>query len=87
MSAMANHEFARLSPQERYQRDANFKMLVDMLTDQIVCLEYTPTELREAAMLAALRYELIHARPAFLLSKDGGSVLGRVDSYHGREDS
>jgi len=71
-----------MTPQERYDRDPQFRTLVDMLTHQIIECRYSPTELREAAILAAIRYETIHARPTFLVE---GEILTRVDSYHGNQ--
>lgn len=71
-----------MTPAERYERDNDFRMLVDVLTHQIIACQYSPTELREAAMLAAIRYETYHARPKYVA---GGDSLRRVDSYHGRE--
>ena len=46
----------RLSAEERYRRDVQFKALVDTLQNLIHHGQYTPTELREAAVLAATRY-------------------------------
>jgi hypothetical protein len=48
---------SRMSPEERYLHDPQFKRLVDMLEKQIHECQYTPTELREAAILAAIHYE------------------------------
>jgi len=47
----------RLAPEDRYQRDPMFRTLVDMMEQQIHLGNYTPTELREAAILAALIHE------------------------------
>ena len=44
-------------PEERYQRDPQFHQLVDILTGCIRRAEFTPTELREAVILAAIKYE------------------------------
>ena len=46
-----------MTPEERYLRDTTFKILVDSLEAQIHQANYTPTELREAAILAAIHYE------------------------------
>lgn len=62
----------RLSPEARYARDPNFHSLVDILGDLISRCEYTPTELREAVMLAAKKEEYRSAsqgvgrRPKFI---------------------
>ena len=48
----------RLSPEDRYRHDQHFRALVDLLEAAVHRAEYTPTELREAAMLAAIHYEM-----------------------------
>jgi hypothetical protein len=48
--------------EERYLQDAEFHALVDMIEMMIVKKRFTPSELREAVMLAALKYEYTHAR-------------------------
>jgi len=46
----------------RYQRDPQFKALVDFLHMQIARCELSPTEIREAAMLAAIHYAMTDGR-------------------------
>jgi hypothetical protein len=46
-----------LTASHRYQNDATFKQLVDMLEYQLHCAAYTPSELREAVLLAAINFE------------------------------
>jgi hypothetical protein len=46
-----------LSPQERYRDDPQFRQLVDWLTAFVHQAAFTPSELREAAILACIRYE------------------------------
>ena len=41
---------------ERYYTDTNFHCLVDMMVDYITACKYTPTEMREAAILACIIY-------------------------------
>ena len=45
-----------LSPEVRYDQDPQFKALVDILGALIRQARFTPTELREAVNLAALRF-------------------------------
>jgi len=54
---MDNKERALMSPEERYQCDPWFHKLVDTLTHFIIAAKFTPSELREAAILAAIHYE------------------------------
>lgn len=51
-----------MSPRERYQNDVAFRTLVDMLYIAVERAEFTPTEIREAAMLAQIKYEEIRPR-------------------------
>lgn len=54
------------TPEERYQTDPHFHMLVDVLTNAIAQAQYTPSELREAALLAAIHYEMRYVRRHFI---------------------
>jgi hypothetical protein len=50
------------SIQERYYNDANFRALTDMLAAYIYKADYTPSEVREAAMLACIKIEMESVR-------------------------
>ncbi len=50
-------------PDERYKHDAQFKMLVDTLYKMIKDVQFTPTEIREACLLAQIHYEYDNPRP------------------------
>ena len=54
------------TPRDKYQNDPAYKMLVDTLVSQIVECKYTPSELREAALLASIIYEEMTIRPLFI---------------------
>jgi hypothetical protein len=59
----------RLPAEERYERDPVFRALVDMIgsmLEQDQSRTFTPTEVREAAMLACIRYEAIHIKPRLI---------------------
>jgi hypothetical protein len=45
------------TPQERYESDPVFHALVDSIHRQIERAELTPSEVREAAVLACIHYE------------------------------
>ena len=45
-----------LSPEDRYVQDPQFKALVDILGALIRQARFTPTELRDAVILAASRF-------------------------------
>lgn len=66
------------SPTARYHRDAMFRALVDTLELHIEQARYTPTELREAALLAAIHYEMRKPpRPIYLDPQT--QIVGRDD--------
>jgi hypothetical protein len=50
---------------ERYERDPHFRTLVDHMTSCIEQLKTTPTEVREAAMLAQIMFEQRNPRRVF----------------------
>ena len=45
------------NPNEKYENDHSYRQLVDMLTALIHQAEFTPSEIREACMLACIRHE------------------------------
>jgi hypothetical protein len=47
----------------RYERDPTFRQLVDVLLMHLHKYEFSPTELREACMLAAVQFEMTQSRP------------------------
>ena len=55
-----------MSPRERYHSDPTFHALVDTMTEYIINCQYTPSEMRDAALLASINYEMHHHRfPAY----------------------
>ena len=50
---------------EKYSTDIEFRHLVDMLRGQIEHSKFTPSEIREAVMLAHIMYEEFTLRPKF----------------------
>jgi hypothetical protein len=67
---------SRLGPRDRYLRDPAFHALVSLMVHAIELRDYTPTELREAIMLAAKMVE--ERRPAEPRDRDLGR-LGKID--------
>ncbi len=61
---------------ERYHQDSVFRALVDLIRAELERGQYTPTEVREAAMLAQIMYEDRHPRPTTFTRED--VMKGRV---------
>ena len=45
------------TPKEKYANDPNYRRIVDMLEALIAKAEFTPSEIREACMLACILHE------------------------------
>lgn len=57
--------------EERYRADPLFRQLVDMIEASYERLQYTPSEVRDAAMLAAMHYENRTVRHLFIHGRKG----------------
>ena len=65
----------RMDVQDRFERDPQFKALVDMMTAWLMSHpEFTPTELREAVMCAATNVELFTLRRTVVFTADGQMI-------------
>ena len=62
--------YYRDPPRDRYERDVEFRALVDMMRAMIHRSQFSPSEMREAAILACTMYEMMNARPVKLSHKD-----------------
>jgi len=54
------------TPRDRYVDDRNFRMVVDLMLSMIMQHQFTPTEMREAAVLASIKYESIRVRREYV---------------------
>jgi hypothetical protein len=50
------------TPREKYMNDPDYHRLVEVLESFIDQARFTPSELREAAVLASINYEMRHVR-------------------------
>jgi len=50
------------SPKEKYMNDPEYHHLVNTLEQLIEQAKFTPSELREACILASINYEMRHIR-------------------------
>ena len=53
--------------EEKYLNDSAFRNIVDILRAELERWYYTPSELREAVILACTMHEATHIRPLFML--------------------
>lgn len=50
------------TPREKYMNDSEYHALVDVLESFVERARFTPSELREASVLACINYEMRHIR-------------------------
>lgn len=60
----------RQSSLDRYQNDHAFAQLVNMIYALLCENEFTPSEIREAAMVAAMKQEMLSVRQVVLTREE-----------------
>lgn len=60
----------KMTAEERYTTDPMFHSIVTHLKQLIALGQYTPTELREALILAATQYYSEHPRPLYITASE-----------------
>ena len=68
------------SPRDRYLSDPAYKALVDTLEHMIHSAQFTPSELREAAILASINYDSIQVRRNFIPMTE--ELHQRLNEFH-----
>lgn len=58
-------DFTKL--ENRYKNDSAFYTLVNLIYNQLELTNYTPQEARDAAMLASIKFEMLHIRSILLV--------------------
>ena len=68
------------TPDEKYENDNNYRQLVDMLTALIHQAEFTPSEIREACMLACIRHEHYRRIRPVVISAEAARAMDVLES-------
>ena len=77
-----------MTPQEKYENDPEFHMMVDFLEHQIIKAQYSPSELREMVILACIHYESHHIKDWFItLSTDIEEAFMKLDEWRKTTDN
>ena len=70
------------TPEEKYRNDASFKVLVDMMVAHINDCKYTPSEMREAAMLSSIIHERLNIRRYYLkVDEEAETHIGMLHKW------
>ncbi len=64
-----------MTPEGRYQQDTQFRTLVDLMESYIARADFTPSEIRLAAMMASIHYEMYRLPRAIHLDKETEEAL------------
>jgi hypothetical protein len=68
------------TPRDKYMNDPEYNHLVQMLEQLIEQARFTPSELREACILASINYEMRHVREA-TIDPRLDDALRTLDAY------
>lgn len=64
--------------EERYQHDVQFRHLVDMMEAVINTGNFTPTEIREAAMFAQVKWESLNLKHPIYVTREQLEEIDRM---------
>ena len=68
------------TPREKYLHDETFRALVDLMVSHINQYNYTLSEMRQAAMLASIKYEEMN------IERDIEETLNKIHNWTVREE-
>jgi len=69
-----------MSPDEKYNTDVTYRTMVDSMTQMIRECHFTPSEMREMAIMASINYELRYAQRIHKMMPD--DVKKALDVLH-----
>lgn len=72
------------TPREKCMGDPEYHRLVCLLEGFVEQARFTPSELREAAVLACINYEMRHVREHSMMDPKVLEALGVLDSFTNR---
>ena len=68
------------TPIEKYHGDNNYRSLVDTLEALINQAEFTPSEIREACVLACINHEYRRRRNPVIFTEEAAAAIGILES-------
>lgn len=69
------------TPHDRYFNDPRFKVLVDLFYSYIARADFTPSEIREAAMCACVKFEMEHVRYRYIVPAETEEALAVLERF------
>ena len=68
------------TPNEKYENDPAYRHVVDVMTELINQAEFTPSEIREACMLACIRHELYRRIRLGVISDEAARAMDVLEA-------
>ena len=68
-------------PQDKYNHDVWFRKLVDTIKAYLHHSDFTPSEVRQAAILACIQFEMERAHPSILIPKEVDEALSILEKW------
>lgn len=73
------------TPRDKYYNDPNFKSLVDMMCAYICNCDFTPSEMRQAAVLASIKYEETNIDRVYIVDRKLEEALSVLSEFSTKE--
>jgi hypothetical protein len=73
------------SPEQRYQTDPTYHGVVDMLEAMVRQCMFSPSEIREAAVLACIHYELRQETMPIAVPEDVFNAFQTIERWRDRK--
>ncbi len=70
-----------VSPKDRYENDVQYRQLCDLIEGFLHQAQFTPSEVRECAVMACIHYEMRHAFKHYTVPISINRALHELDEW------
>lgn len=78
---------SQMTVRDKYMNDPEYRSLVDMLEQFVERARFSPSELREAAVLACINYEMRHIRDMHIDPRTNEAFIVLEEFIYGKGTS